>query len=73
MSAEDSSSFANVTASADNNGLGFDYKWDMGWMHDTLEYFQTAPYLRVPHYHKLTFSMMYFRNENLINHINNRL
>ena len=44
-------------------GLGFDYKWDLGWMHDTLEYFQTGPEYRSRDYHKLTFSMVYFWNE----------
>lgn len=66
LAAEDSTSYPNVTKPVDFGGLGFDYKWDMGWMHDTLEYFQLDPYLRVPHYHKLTFSMMYFRNENYL-------
>ncbi|MCD8197182.1 MAG: 1,4-alpha-glucan branching protein GlgB [Lachnospiraceae bacterium] len=61
--AEDSSSYAGVTKAAENGGLGFDYKWDLGWMHDTLEYFQLPPAQRSEHYHKLTFSMMYFRNE----------
>lgn len=64
--AEDSTNYPNVTRAVDHGGLGFDYKWDMGWMHDTLEYFQMAPYLRVPCYHKLTFSMYYFRNENYL-------
>ncbi|MGN0478070.1 MAG: alpha amylase C-terminal domain-containing protein, partial [Hominenteromicrobium sp.] len=44
-------------------GLGFDYKWDMGWMHDTLDFLQTAPPYRTANYHKLTFSMLYFSNE----------
>ena len=66
LSAEDSSSFANVTASADNNGLGFDYKWDMGWMHDTLDFFKKTPAERYDNYHKLTFSMMYYYNEHFI-------
>ncbi len=61
--AEDSTSYGGVTAPVDEGGLGFDYKWDMGWMHDTLEYFQTAPAYRPKDYHKLTFSMMYFPNE----------
>ncbi len=61
--AEDSTNYPNITLEVDKGGLGFDYKWDMGWMHDTLEYFQTPPAERPKHYHKLTFSMMYFRNE----------
>ena len=46
-----------------DGGLGFDYKWDMGWMNDTLNYFRTAPEYRSANYHKLTFSMMYYYNE----------
>ena len=61
--AEDSSPYKGVTKAVSENGLGFDYKWDLGWMHDTLEYFQTAPEYRSRDYHKLTFSMMYFYQE----------
>ncbi len=61
--AEDSTSYPGVTRSIWENGLGFDYKWDLGWMHDTLEYFQTPPEYRTRDYHKLTFSMMYYYNE----------
>ncbi len=61
--AEDSTNYPGVTQAVENGGLGFDYKWDMGWMHDTLEYFQLPPQERTRHYHKLTFSMLYFRNE----------
>ncbi|MCI8950574.1 MAG: 1,4-alpha-glucan branching enzyme [Lachnospiraceae bacterium] len=61
--AEDSTSYPGVTRSVWENGLGFDYKWDLGWMHDTLEYFQTPPEYRTRDYHKLTFSMMYYYNE----------
>lgn len=64
--AEDSTNFPNVTVSPDQGGLGFDYKWDMGWMHDTLSYFQTGPEYRPDQYHKLTFSMMYFYNEHYL-------
>lgn len=63
LAAEDSTNYPKVTTEVDQGGLGFDYKWDMGWMHDTLEYFQSAPAERTDKYHKLTFSMMYFRNE----------
>ncbi len=66
LAAEDSSSYPSVTVSVENGGLGFDYKWDMGWMHDTLEYFQTSPLYRTGCYHKLTFSMIYFYNEKFI-------
>ncbi len=61
--AEDSSAYPGVTKPVKDGGLGFDYKWDLGWMNDTLAYFQTAPALRTEQYHKLTFSMLYFRNE----------
>lgn len=61
--AEDSTSFPGVTKSAEEGGLGFDYKWDMGWMNDTLDYFRTAPEYRARDYHKLTFSMMYYYDE----------
>ncbi len=64
LAAEDSTNFPNVTTPIEMGGLGFDYKWDMGWMHDTLEYFQANPCDRTDIYHKLTFSMMYFKNEN---------
>ena len=61
--AEDSSTYPGVTRPADQGGLGFDYKWDMGWMHDTLSYFQSDPWERSQKYHQLTFSMQYFYNE----------
>lgn len=64
LAAEDSSSFPGVTTPVDQGGLGFDYKWDMGWMNDTLNYFRTPPELRTGAYHKLTFSMMYFYGAN---------
>ena len=63
LSAEDSTSFEGVTKPADQGGLGFDYKWDMGWMNDTLNFFRTLPFVRGEHYHDLTFSMMYNYNE----------
>ena len=66
IAAEDSSSYPKVTARVFDGGLGFDYKWDLGWMHDTLEYFQSAPMYRTRDYHKLTFSMLYFYNEKFI-------
>ena len=61
--AEDSTSYSGTTRPVGAGGLGFDYKWDMGWMHDTLSVFQTAPENRRDVYHKLTFSMMYYYNE----------
>ncbi|MDD5952986.1 MAG: 1,4-alpha-glucan branching protein GlgB [Oscillospiraceae bacterium] len=66
LAAEDSTAYPNVTKPAHKGGLGFDYKWDLGWMHDTLEYFQTAPEYRSRDYHKLTFSMHYFYNERFL-------
>ena len=64
--AEDSSSYRGVTRSADEGGLGFDFKWDLGWMNDTLDYFRKSPAERIGAYHMLTFSMMYFYNERYI-------
>lgn len=64
--AEDSTSFPKVTAPAEYGGLGFDYKWDLGWMNDTFDYFRTPPEERKYHHGKITFSMMYFYNENYI-------
>lgn len=66
LAAEDSTSYSNVTKPVEMGGLGFDYKWDMGWMNDTLSYFKENPYDRIRDYHKLTFSMMYFYNENYL-------
>ncbi len=66
LCAEDSTDYPNVTKPTDQNGLGFDYKWDMGWMNDTLDYFRKTPEERVPNYHKLTFSMLYFYSERYI-------
>ena len=66
LAAEDSTSFPKVTVPVDQGGLGFDYKWDMGWMNDTLDYFKIHPYDRKFHYHKLSFSMMYFYNEHYL-------
>ena len=64
--AEDSTAYEGVTKSVKNGGLGFDYKWDMGWMNDTLTYFKTHPFDRKRDYHKLTFSMMYFESEKFL-------
>ena len=63
LAAEDSTSFPGVTKPLEEGGLGFDYKWNMGWMNDTLDYFRTAPEYRTRDYHKLTFSMMYYYDE----------
>ena len=61
--AEDSSAYPGVTRPAEEGGLGFDLKWDLGWMHDTLSYFQAPPEERASQGGKLTFSMDYFANE----------
>ena len=61
--AEDSTAYPKVTVPVEYNGVGFDYKWDLGWMNDTLEYFKIPPKERPNHYYKLTFSMEYFYNE----------
>ena len=59
MIAEESTSFAGVTRPTSEGGLGFDYKWNMGWMHDTLEYFSMEPIHRRWHQKNLTFGMLY--------------
>lgn len=64
--AEDSSDFPNVTKKVEDGGLGFDYKWDLGWMNDTLRYFKTDSYNRIDHQQKITFSMFYFYNERFV-------
>lgn len=64
--AEDSSDFNGVTKPVDIGGLGFNYKWDMGWMNDTLKYFEKDPIYRKYHHHMLTFSMAYFYSEQFL-------
>lgn len=64
--AEDSSAYPGVTRPTSCGGLGFDYKWDLGWMNDTLSYFQVPTPERKEKYHKLTFSMHYYYNENYL-------
>ena len=64
--AEDSTNFEKVTAPVEYGGLGFDYKWDLGWMNDTLDYFKKTPEERKSNLGKLTFSMMYFWQEHYI-------
>jgi len=61
--AEESTSWPMVTRSTSVGGLGFDYKWDMGWMHDTLDYLQTDPVYRRYHHHSLTFRSVYSATE----------
>ncbi len=62
--AEDSTSFKGITDRKDKNSLGFDYKWDLGWMHDTLDFLALPVEKRSENYHKLTFSMLYYGDEN---------
>lgn len=66
LMAEDSSAHDGVTRPVAFGGLGFNYKWDMGWMNDTLKYFKLDPIYRKYHHHQLTFSMVYNYNEQFI-------
>lgn len=66
LMAEDSTNYPGVTKAVWEGGLGFDYKWDMGWMNDTLSYFQGSPENRSRDYHKLTFSMMYYYDQRFL-------
>ncbi len=59
MVAEESTAWPGVTQSVDHNGLGFGYKWNMGWMNDSLHYMQHDPLYRQHHHHEMTFSMVY--------------
>ncbi len=61
--AEESTSFTGVTHSIDHGGLGFDLKWNMGWMNDTLRYFNTDPLYRHYHHNQLTFGLIYAFSE----------
>lgn len=64
--AEDSTAYPGVTKAVEEGGLGFDYKWDLGWMHDTLQYLQNHPYDRGRMPEKITFSIHYAYNERYI-------
>ncbi len=64
--AEESTSWPMVSRPVDSGGLGFDYKWDMGWMHDTLHYMKLDPIYRKYHHNELTFRGMYQFSENFM-------
>jgi 1,4-alpha-glucan branching enzyme len=64
--AEESTSWPGVTRPTHLGGLGFGFKWDMGWMHDTLSYIAHPPIYRQYHHNELTFSMMYAYSENFV-------
>jgi 1,4-alpha-glucan branching enzyme len=66
MIAEESTAFPGVTAPTDAGGLGFGLKWNMGWMHDSLQYMAVDPLYRSHHHGELTFSMVYAYSENFL-------
>jgi 1,4-alpha-glucan branching enzyme len=66
MIAEESTAWSGVTGDTSAGGLGFGFKWNMGWMHDTLEYLQHEPIHRVYHHNELTFSILYAWSENFM-------
>lgn len=66
MIAEESTSFAGITTPVENGGIGFDYKWNMGWMNDTLRYFSKDMLFRTYHHHDLTFGLLYAFSEKFI-------
>ena len=66
MIAEESTAWAGVSRPTDGGGLGFTFKWNMGWMHDTLDYLAHEPVHRSWHHDELTFSMVYAWDENFV-------
>ena len=66
MIAEESTAWSGVTADTTGGGLGFGFKWNMGWMHDTLQYLSQEPVHRVYHHNEITFSILYAWSENFM-------
>ena len=66
MIAEESTAWSGVTADTSGGGLGFGFKWNMGWMHDTLQYLAHEPIHRVHHHNEITFSILYAWSENFM-------
>ncbi|HKL47912.1 MAG TPA: 1,4-alpha-glucan branching protein GlgB [Candidatus Izemoplasmatales bacterium] len=64
--AEDSSTFPKLTTPVKDGGVGFDYKWNMGWMNDTLRYFEKDPIYRKYHQHFINFAMVYHHSERFV-------
>lgn len=64
--AEEATSDIAITKSISEGGLGFDYKWNMGWMNDVLRFYEEDPYYRKYHYDLITFSFIYCFNENYL-------
>ena len=64
--AEESTAWPGVSSPTSEGGLGFDYKWNMGWMHDTLSFMQTDPLYRAHHYDQMTFGLVYAFSESFV-------